>query len=76
MSGDVFETTDLQLAAFLVTLGYRVRAVDGPKDRRRFVFEAVAASDVTDYYAGAGHVNARDLFRTYRDLKSLLFQTA
>ena len=76
MIGDPYKTSDLQLAAYLVTLGHSIVTVEGPRDRRRFVFGNVPEADVTAYYGGARQVRPRDLFRTYRDLKTLLYQTA
>jgi len=76
MMGEPFKTTDIQLAAFLVTLGHSIVTVEGPSDRRRFVFGNVPEADVTAYYGGSRQVRPRDLFRTYRDLKTLLYQTA
>jgi hypothetical protein len=71
-----FETRDIQLASFLVTLGHAVVALEGPANQRTFIFDAVPASVVTAYYAGATQVRPRDLFVNYRNLKRLLHQTA
>ena len=71
-----YKTSDLQLAAFLATLGHRVVGVAGPRERRLFVFDSVPEADVTAFYGGAGVARARDLFRTYRDLRSLVFRVA
>ncbi len=68
-----FRTTDLQLAAFLVTIGHPLVGVDGPAQRRIFVFDAVPPTTLADYYGGEHAVRPRELFRAYRALKDRLF---
>lgn len=70
----MFKTRDLQLAAYLTTCGHAVVGVEGPKERREFVFQNVPEADVTAFYGGAGVARARDLFRSYRDLRNLVFR--
>ena len=69
-----FRTTDIQLASVLVVLGHPVITVEGPRDRRQFVFGKVPADVVASYYGGACQVRPRELFQVYRDLKFLVFQ--
>lgn len=71
-----YKTSDLQLAAYLATLGHAVVGVEGPRERRLFVFQAVPDGDVSAFYGGAGVARARDLFRSYRDLRNLVFRVA
>lgn len=71
-----YKTADLQLAAYLATLGHSVVGVEGPRDRKLFVFQAVPDADVAAFYGGAGVARARDLFRSYRDLRNLVFRVA
>jgi hypothetical protein len=71
-----YKTSDLQLAAYLTTLGHAVIRVEGPRDRKLFVFQAVSDADVAAFYGGAGVARARDLFRSYRDLRNLVYRVA
>jgi hypothetical protein len=48
MPAAMFTTTDLAIAAYLVTLGHRLLRVDGPRGRRVFVFPGVLESAVND----------------------------
>ena len=70
-----FVTSDIQLAAYLAATGHTVARVEGPRDRRQFVFaDAVPQAEVDAYYAGSGPVPPRELFHHYRALKARLFQ--
>ncbi len=67
-------TTDLQLSAYLKTLGHEPVRVEGPRDHRRFVFENVPAEDVADYHRDTRPVAPRSLFAAYRALKRRVFE--
>lgn len=69
-------TADLQLAAYLVTLGHRLTRVEGSRGRRVFVFGADADGDALTYFQDSRPVSARKLFGAYRDLKKLVFESA
>ncbi len=69
-----YKTSDLQLAAYLTTIGHTVVRVEGPRERRQFVFQGVPETDAAAFYGGAGVARARDLFRSYRDLRNLVFR--
>ena len=71
-----FCTSDLQLAAYLVTVGHPLLSVRGPRGRREFVFDAAAEADRFAYFGDSRPVSARKLFNAYRDLKNVLFETA
>lgn len=49
-----FQTTDMQTAAFLIVLGYQLRAMESPADRREHVRLASRKNDVRWCYPGAG----------------------
>ena len=70
----VFKTSDLQLSAFLVTVGHKLIGVEGPRGRREFVFDAQAEVDRFGYFSDSKEVSPRKLFNAYRDLKNVLFE--
>jgi hypothetical protein len=70
----MFTTTDLQLAAYLVTLGHPLRRLDGPRGRRVFAFGPEAEGDSFGYFQDARPVSARKLFGAHRDLKKAVFE--
>jgi len=67
-------TTDLQLSSYLKTLGHEPVRVEGPPDRRRFVFANVPATDIADYHEGTRPVAPQSLFAAYRALKRRVFE--
>ncbi len=72
------ETTrvnDLQLAAYVLALGHRLVAVEGPATRREFIFADVPKDVVIGFYSGAAPIDARQLFSCWRDLRGLAAQT-
>jgi hypothetical protein len=66
-------TSDLQLAAFLLATGHAIRGVEGPPERRVFVFESVPDGAIASYYRGDRPVSPQPLFHAYRELKRRLF---
>jgi hypothetical protein len=68
-----FCTEDLQLSAFLLALGFTPR-VAGPADRRQFIFPALVAHRVSEYYQTPCPCSAKDLFRHYRSLRGRMFR--
>ena len=74
MSGMEFLTSDLQLASYLAALGHDPVRVEGPVERRVFVFREVPQDDVSSYYRGTRSVSPQKLFTAYRTLKRQLFQ--
>ena len=46
-----FTTADLGLAAYLFTIGFHLRRLDGPS-RRTFVFPSTACGAIEGYYIG------------------------
>lgn len=68
-----FRTEDLQLAAFLSALGISPR-IEGPQDRRQFIFEPKASQRVAEYYQVPCPCSAKDLFRQYRGLRARMFR--
>lgn len=71
MMGDAFRTHDLQVAAFLVTIGRLLLHLDGPPGRRQFVFAGVREQDLSDFLNGKA-VDGRRLLDAHRMLKGLL----
>lgn len=71
-----FTTSDLQLAAYLVATGYLAVRVEGPPDRRVFVFDAVPPEAIAAYHQDRMPVSPQGLFRAYRGLKRQLFEPA
>jgi hypothetical protein len=65
-----FHTTDLNLAAYLITLGHPLTRVDGlPGQRRTFHFPPTAVPDTASFYQH-GIVPARAFANALRDLKT------
>jgi|GEM_PF-634540 len=71
--GADFSTSDIHLAAYLLTTDHPLRRLDGPPGQRAFVFGDVTPEDVSGFYAGA-KVDARKVLGALRDLKGLLAQ--
>lgn len=71
--GQDFQTSDLHLAAYLLTIGRPLRRMNGAGNRHTFDFANVAAADVTAFYSGA-QVDARLLLSSLRDLKGLMHE--
>jgi len=67
-------TTDLQLSAYLKTLGHEPVRVEGSRDRRVFVFRDVPPEDIAAYHRGTRPVAPQPLFAAYRALKRLVFE--
>ena len=70
MAGE-YRTHDLQVAAFLVTIGRLLLHLDGPPGRRQFVFRDVAEADVSDFLNGKA-IDGRRLLDAHRTLKGLV----
>lgn len=70
---DGFKTSDTQLASTLVAIGHSLRGLEGPQDRRVFVFDASAEPDRLKYATDQLAVSPRKLFGAYRDLKAAIF---
>jgi hypothetical protein len=71
-----FVTSDLQLASFLATKDHRIVRVEGPSERRCFVFTGNPQEDASAFHRGEALVEPLTLFTAYRLLKRRLFQTA
>jgi hypothetical protein len=70
-----YVTTDLQLSSYLKAIGHEPVRVEGPRDRRRFVFVNVPAKHIADYHEGSRPVAPQSLFAAYRALKRRVFET-
>jgi hypothetical protein len=68
---DEFLTSDLQLSAFLHTLGHEPIRIEGTGTRKVFVFRGVPVEEQTGYYRRTPLV-AADLFTSYRTLRTRL----
>jgi hypothetical protein len=66
--------TDLNVAAFLISLDYELVRVEGPSGRRVFLFANVPPDVITSFYNGRRPVDARKLLGAVRDLKGLVVQ--
>jgi len=66
--------SDLQLAAYLVAVGYPLARVEGLNGKKVFVFEAVPDDVIYGYYREEDRTSARRLFNAFRDLKGLTYQ--
>jgi hypothetical protein len=71
-----YPTSDLQLSAFLMTIGHEPVRVEGTRARRVFVFRNVPSADVSAYYAGTRPVAPYALFVAYRGLKRQVYEPA
>jgi len=69
-----YATTDLNVAAFLIARGWKLRRLDGPRTSRSFVFEAAAKDDVQRFFLNE-LVGARDFASALKQLKSALHHT-
>ena len=66
-----FKTSDLSLAAFLMTLDFPLLKTEGNGRRVVFYFPSTAAEAATGYLQGE-KVSARAFSAAMRDLKSLI----
>ncbi len=69
-----FSTTSLELASYLLTRGYQIRTIVGPKHRRRVIFDSVPEPAVLAFYNG-GPAPARTLFEVFHTLKHAVVTT-
>jgi hypothetical protein len=68
-----YETTDLNIAAFLLAQGHPLTRVEGPRGgQRTFVFPASGRGVASAYFSGAS-VPARPFANALRDLKALIY---
>ena len=74
MKNPPFRTRDLPIAAFLVTIGYPLLAVEPIGPNLIFQFPAQASRDAPGYLQGA-QVPAREFYASLRDLKALIHGT-
>ena len=70
----VIRISDTHLAAYLLVRGYQVLGVEGPSNRREFVFGCVPQEIVGSFYGGEDLVSARALLDALRNLRGLLAQ--
>jgi hypothetical protein len=68
-----YQTTELEIAAFLKARGHRLVQVIPAGRLACFEFEQAAEPDVTTYMSGA-LVSARELFEAHRHLRALIQQ--
>jgi hypothetical protein len=68
-----YETTELEVAAFLKARGHKLLGAH-PRGRLvEFTFDGAATEDVNNYIAGT-ELPARDLFESHRSLRALIQQ--
>ena len=70
-----FQTSDVHLVAYLVTLGYQLGHLDGPKDERVFHFSNIPSELVATFYQ-SGEAPARKLLATYKRIRKMMAMTA
>jgi hypothetical protein len=68
-----YNTTELEVAAFLKTRGHRLLDAKPHGHLVSFSFEESAASDLDSYFCGM-EVSARELFEAHRCLRGLIRQ--
>jgi hypothetical protein len=68
-----YQTTELEVAAFLKAKGHKVRGAKPQGWIVTFTFESEAAQDVNEYFTGA-EISARELFEAHRCLRALIQQ--
>jgi hypothetical protein len=68
-----YQTTELELAAFLKARGHRLVEARPQGRLVSFAFVEEAAGDVERYFAGA-ELSARELFEAHRHLRALIMQ--
>ena len=68
------KTSDIQVAAYLLSQGYPLVRIEGDSKRKIFAFGQCSQDVVLAYYQGEDQTSARQLFNAYRDLKSLIFR--
>lgn len=73
MTEPIYQTTELEVAAFLKASGYRLLGVDPAQRLVTFKFEPAAGDSADEYFAGAP-LSARELFEAHRHLRTLIHQ--
>ncbi len=70
----LYRTSDIQLSSFLALQGHTPLRIEGPRERRVFVFaqDERLTESISDYYRGTKPVPPQPLFRAYRALKHSL----
>ena len=68
-----YQTTELELAAFLKARGHRLLDAEPQGRLVCFGFDDSASADVQQYFSGA-EVSARELFEAHRHLRALIQQ--
>jgi predicted O-methyltransferase YrrM len=68
-----YQTTELELAAFLKARGHRLLEASPQGRLVSFAFVEEAAGDAQQYFAGA-EISARELFEAHRHLRALIQQ--
>lgn len=71
---NIFETCDLGLATFLLTIGHELlRTYAATPRKAAFIFRKKKDTEalVGKYIAGEAHASARRLFEAYRDLRAM-----
>jgi len=75
MDRDIYQTNNLNLAAFLYSSELEFVGITKTQDKALFGFKDKNKSEklVMQYYAGRASTNPRELFARLNDLKDLLF---
>ncbi len=75
MEKEIYETTDIALAAFLYCSGTQLSGIDRQNPRRCvFIFDSPKPEQVSKWQEGKANVNALDFHNAYQELKARLFR--
>jgi hypothetical protein len=68
-----YQTTELELAAFLKAKGHRLLGAEPDGRLVKFSFDGTASTDADAYFLGSS-ISARELFEAHRHLRALIQQ--
>ncbi len=68
------QISDLQVASYLLALGYPILRTEGGSHRIEFIFANVPEDIVFRFFQDDSKVNPRKLLDAYRNLKGLIVQ--
>lgn len=68
MTNTIFETTDICLAAYLLTKAHKITKIDKLGNKGTFFFKDVDPSEITDFDTGQGLVEPQQFHQSIRQL--------
>jgi hypothetical protein len=69
-----FVTSDTFLVAYLMTIGHEPACIEGPPERRRFVFVGVPPEDISHYHRSTKLLAPVALFANFKRAKRMLYR--